>query len=85
MKEGQIDKYRNAADDGSIPDAENPLFLFQGTSVKLLVMALNKEFSLNELAKRELTERGLNIKGEWVGFDHKGVKQKPADKKRRHL
>lgn len=72
MKQEQIDKYRKAADDGTIPDAENPLFLFSGIPDKLLVMGLNKEFSFTELAKMELANRGFNIKGEWIGFDQAG-------------
>jgi hypothetical protein len=85
MKPEQIEKYRKAADEGTIPDAENPLFLFQGISTKLLVMGLNKEIGFAELARHELSARGLSLKGEWVGFDQKPQHKKPARKKGRHL
>jgi len=68
MKPGLTEKYKQAAEDGSIPDNENPLFLFQGTTTKLLVMGINKEFSFAGLARQELANRGLNMKGEWIGF-----------------
>lgn len=68
MTREQLDKYSKAAVEGTIPDEENPIYLFSTTSTKLLVLALNKEFSLTELARMQLASRGLNVKGEWVGF-----------------
>ena len=86
MKPEQIEKYRKAADEGTTPDSENPLFLFQGTATKLLVMALNGEFDFATLARRELADRGLNLKGEWIGFQkEQQQKPKPKRKKGRHL
>ncbi len=85
MTPEQIKKYTQASEDGTIPDQENPLFLFQTTSAKLLVMGLNKEFSFTSLAKKELADRGLNLKGEWVGFNQHPGRKTPARKKGRHL
>lgn len=85
MKPGQIDKYKRAAEDGSIPDDENPLFLFHMTNTKMLVMGLNKEFSFLELARQELANRGLNLKGEWVGFKNAAMQKKPAARKGKKL
>jgi len=84
MKPEQIEKYRKAAEEGTIPDNENPLFIFSTTSNKLLVMGLNQEFNFTEMAKHELAARGLNSKGEWVGFN-KQKREKPQRKKGRHL
>ncbi len=84
MKPEQIEKYRKAADEGAIPDSENPLFLFQGTATKLLVMGLNREFDFAGLARAELADRGLNLKGEWVGFNKKQL-EIAKRKKGRHL
>lgn len=85
MTPDQREKYNKAAMDGSIPDGENPLFLFQGTATKLLVMGLNKEFSFTMLARQELENRGLNLKGEWIGFNKNISRKKPALKKGRKL
>lgn len=85
MTPEQIKKYNKASVDGSIPDHENPLFLFQATSAKLLVMGLNGEFSFKVLAKQELTDRGLNLKGEWIGFHQQPGRKKPAWRKGKSL
>ena len=68
MTKEQIEKYTAASLAGTIPDEENPIFLFSTTSTKLLVKALNKEFSLTALVRLELAGRGRDLKGEWVGF-----------------
>jgi hypothetical protein len=69
MTEQQIEKYKKASEDGSIPDNENPLFLFSLASSKLLCLGINGEFSFAEIARHTLASRGHNLKGEWVGFD----------------
>lgn len=55
--------YENRADD------INPRFIFSTTSTALLVEALRGDFELKQLVRRELANRGLNAKGNWVGFD----------------
>ena len=86
MKQEQFGKYNKAAEDGTIPDEENPISLFATTPNKLLVMGLNKEFSFSDLAKRTLANRGFNLQGEWVGFDKAAEnlkRQKPPKKGQR--
>ena len=36
---------------------------------KVLVAVANGEIDLNNLARKELANRGLDKKGQWVGFD----------------
>ncbi|MBL7910091.1 MAG: hypothetical protein JNJ41_03405 [Bacteroidia bacterium] len=50
-------------------DDENPGFLFSLTNTKVLTEALQGDFDLVYLVRRELANRGLNSKGKWVGFD----------------
>lgn len=75
MTDEQVSKYRQAAKDGSLPDEENPLLLFSMTSTNLLAKVLAKEFNLTTLIRMELRNRGVNDKGQWVGFS-KSVKGK---------
>lgn len=80
MTEEQIAAYRKAAEEGTIPDDENPLFLFATTSTSLLVKALKREFNLVELVRLQLQERGLNAQGKWVGFKAAQKKRKSQSK-----
>lgn len=50
-------------------DEENPGFVFSLTNTKVLTEALQGEFDLVYLVRRELANRGLDSKGKWVGFD----------------
>jgi hypothetical protein len=68
MTNEQINKYKQASKEGSLPDEENPLFLFAVTSTNLLAKVLAKEFNVTELIKMEMRKRGVNDKGQWVGF-----------------
>lgn len=79
----QIKKYEKAAEEGTIPDDENPLFIFSLTSSKLLAMGIQGEISLMQLAKMQLVARGQNLKGEWVGFE-KAEQQVLGKKSARH-
>ncbi len=36
---------------------------------KVLVAVVNGELDLNDLARKELSSRGLDKQGQWVGFD----------------
>lgn len=82
MTQEQITKYEQAAKDGSLPEEENPLFLFGATSTGLLVRALNKEFDINMLIRLQLATRGVDEKGRWVGFEkaRQSLKIIPAKK-----
>lgn len=50
-------------------DDENPRFLFTMTFTTLLLQIAEGKIDARELAKKELANRGLGKKGEWVGFD----------------
>lgn len=50
-------------------DEKNPAYIFSGTDTDLLVAAVNGEIDLDELARAELANRGLDKKGKRVGFD----------------
>ncbi len=87
MTAEQIKKYQQAAKDGSLPDEENPLFLFSTTSTNLLAKLLSKEFNILTLVRMQLRERGVNDKGQWIGFDKAAksipgltMSRKPEDK-----
>lgn len=45
----------------------------QTADTAILVMAINGEIDLNELAKEELVNRGLDKNGKWIGFDEAAV------------
>lgn len=68
MTSEQITKYQQAAKDGSLPQEENPLNLFATTSTNLLAKILAKEFNILILVRMEMRKRGVNDKGQWVGF-----------------
>lgn len=78
MTQEQIEKYRQAAANGSLPTEENPLFLFSKVSTSLLVKALAREFNIMDLIRMQLRERGVNNKGQWIGFDTEKPKKKPG-------
>jgi len=50
-------------------DDDNPAFIFSLTSSKLLAEAIEGDFDLIYLVRRELANRGQDSKGKWVGFD----------------
>jgi hypothetical protein len=50
-------------------DDENPAFIFSLISSKLLAEALQGDFDLIYLVRRELANRGQDSKGKWIGFD----------------
>ena len=64
-----INRYRQAAKDGSLPDDENPLLLFASTSTNLLARLLQNDLNVVTLIKLTLLERGVNEKGKWIGFE----------------
>lgn len=68
MTEEQLNKFKQAAKDGSLPDEENPVLLFSTTSTNLLAKLMAKEFNITSLIRMEMQKRGVNDKGQWVGF-----------------
>jgi hypothetical protein len=57
-----------AADNGTIKDAVNPVFIFSLTATELLSKIVSGEIDAVEFAKYELANRGLDNTGKWVGF-----------------
>lgn len=47
----------------------NPAFILRLTNSNLLSQIIKGEIDLKELAKREMESRGLNVDGQWVGFN----------------
>lgn len=45
------------------------VLILQGAHVALLTAAARGEVDLNALARAELAARGLDQRGQWVGFD----------------
>lgn len=65
-------KYLNEkAMTGQISDDLNPAFILSGTNINLLVQIANGEIDMQELAKRVLEGRGLDINGAFAGFNSK--------------
>lgn len=52
-----------------LPEDENPNYLFTGIATVLLTQVIKKEISPFKLACKELMERGLDINGQWIGFE----------------
>ena len=50
-------------------DETNPAFLFSLTATDLLLAAAAGMIDPALLAQRELANRGLDLEGQWVGFD----------------
>ncbi len=59
----KIDKYLN-----EMRDEENPDFLFQTVATSILLNIINKRIDPMKLAKKELANRGLDKRGNWIGF-----------------
>lgn len=64
MKSNVVKKYLK-----EMKDEENPDYLFQGDSTKLVLAIALGKLDAKKLAKKELVNRGFGKKGEWVGFD----------------
>lgn len=60
------------AKEEEVSDDMNPRFLFQSIHTSLLVDILSGKIAAIEAARKELQNRGLNEKGEWVGFNSSG-------------
>lgn len=64
----QIEFYKKAAEEGSIPDEQNPVSVLQTFSTELLLKIAMKELNMKSFAAHELKSRGLDKEGQWVGF-----------------
>jgi hypothetical protein len=54
-------------------DEDNPAFIFNSTSTKLLVDIANKKIDAVSLAKKQLVNSGIGKSGKWVGFEKAAV------------
>lgn len=54
----------------NLPDDENPKYLFNTTTSKLLVAIVQGNIDTKQLAEEQLRNRGLNNDGRWIGFEH---------------
>lgn len=69
MTKEQYRTFRQAAMQGTMPDSQNPIFLFSTTDSALLTRIVNGELDAQELARIEMKNRGLSvIDGSYVGF-----------------
>lgn len=67
----QLDQYKSlhtASNTGEIKDDSNPVFMFSMTSTDVLALIAQGKIDPVWFAKKELANRGQNIKGQWVGF-----------------
>ena len=76
MNAQQIDFYRKASKLGMIADSSNPLFVFQQTSTDVLAMMLTGKIDPLELLKMEMSNRGIDETGKFVGFKPKTSPEK---------
>ena len=61
-------KKQHRKENPNLPDDLNPDFLFSTTRTEILVQITNKGINARKIAKEELSARGLNKEGKWVGF-----------------
>lgn len=65
----QVAEWVKAGEDGFLIDDCNPVYMFSTTDTVLLSKIVKGVINPTFLAARELANRGLDIDGEWVGFD----------------
>jgi len=69
MNRAEYKEWNQKAVSGEVKDEENPVFIFyHDVSSEFLSQIAKGEINLQELAKRQLEARGLDIEGNWVGF-----------------
>lgn len=64
----QVEYYLKAAEQGSIPDEQNPVTVVQMFSNELLSKIASRQLDMKPFAVHELMSRGLDKEGKWVGF-----------------
>lgn len=64
----QVEYYKKALNDGTIPDEQNPVAMVQVFSPELLIKIALGHLDMKSFAIYELKARGLGKKGKWVGF-----------------
>ena len=70
MTREKFNQLNQAAVKGTIKDNQNPVFAYSSEISDAVLVAIAKGVvDAQELAKRLLESRGLNIDGQWVGFN----------------
>lgn len=64
----QVEYYHKAAEEGSIPDEQNPVSIVQTFPNELLLKIALEQLDIRPFATHELKSRGLNKECKWVGF-----------------
>ena len=62
--------YEEEGCESNMDDADNPSFMFQTFNTSLLSRIASGAIDPVDLAKKELVARGLDMAGNWVGFDN---------------
>lgn len=70
MTRKEYKNWNNKAEFGTVSDELNPAFILSSVSSELLSQVIKGEIDLQELAKREMENRGLDANGKWVGFNN---------------
>jgi hypothetical protein len=68
MTRKEMNEWNLKAESGILDDELNPAFILSLTATELLSQVAKGKINLQELAKRELENRGCDINGLWVGF-----------------
>lgn len=68
MTKEQYKQWMNKSLKSEIPDEQNPVFALSSLPTGMLASVVCGALDLNELAKRELENRGMDENGVWVGF-----------------
>ena len=72
MSTKDYNDYQAVAALGLIPDEENPVFLFSQTHKDILLDLISGKIDPIQMAKKEMENRGLDIKtGNWIGWNKK--------------
>ena len=53
-----------------LPDEQNPIYIFNLASNELIAAIARGDIDPVLLAKNACANRGINDKGEWIGFDN---------------
>ena len=69
MSTKDYNEYKAAAALGLIPENENPVYLFNSTSKDILLDLINGKIDAVELARIELSNRGLDATGKFIGWN----------------
>ena len=69
MTREEKNEWERKANSGLVKECFNPAFILSLTATALLTQIAKGEINLQELAKRELEDRGYGINGQLVGFN----------------